>query len=159
MDRMDRDTLFMQKALREALKAYNKNEVPVGAVVVKEGEIIARGFNNRENSNDPLGHAEIIAIKRAAKRLGRWRLNDCTLYVTLEPCLMCAGAIINARLKRLVYGCPDPKAGAIESLYHIAEDKRLNHRVEVTRGILAAECSEILKGFFAQRRNSQCPKP
>ncbi len=154
MDRMDRDTLFMQKALREAQKAYNKDEVPVGAVVVCDGEVIARGFNNRENSYDPIGHAEIIALRKAAKRLGRWRLSDCTLYVTLEPCLMCAGAIINARLKRLVYGCPDPKAGAIESLYRIAEDRRLNHRVEVCGGVLSAECSEILKRFFAMRRTT-----
>ncbi len=144
----------MQEAIRQAKKALNRSEVPVGAVIVCKDKIIARGYNTKERNMDPLGHAEITILRRAAKRLGRWRLNDCTMYVTLEPCIMCAGALVNARIKRLVYGCADPKAGAIESLYHILKDSRLNHRVDVYSGLMANECSVLLKSFFKSLRGT-----
>jgi len=142
----------MRQALREAEVALAEDEVPVGAVVVAEGRVVASAHNQREQLRDPTAHAEMIAITQAAQALGSWRLDGCTLYVTLEPCSMCAGAIVLARIPRLVYGATDPKAGAVASLYRLLEDSRLNHRVEVTAGVLAAPCGEILTRFFAQKR-------
>jgi tRNA(adenine34) deaminase len=142
------DKAFMRLALEEARKAQEEGEVPVGAVVVHKGEVIARGFNRRESWQDPTAHAELIAVRRAAEYLGSWRLIDCTVYVTLEPCPMCAGMLVNARVPRLVYGARDLKAGAIRSLYALGEDPRLNHRMEVTTGCLDTECGEILTKFF-----------
>lgn len=142
----------MAAALKEAEKAAKKGEVPVGAVIVHEGKVIARGHNKRELANDPAAHAEFLAIQAAAKKLGRWRLSGTTLFVTLEPCLMCMGAIILARIPRLVFGAFDPKAGACGSLYDISEDKRLNHRVHVTSGVMGTESQEALKDFFRKLR-------
>jgi tRNA(adenine34) deaminase len=146
------DIAFMELALEEAEVAFNENEVPVGAVLVKDGKVIARAYNLRESTNDPAGHAEIIALKTGAGALANWRLTDTTLYVTKEPCVMCAGAMVNARLGRLVYGCRDEKGGAVDSLYNLLSDKRLNHRVEVVSGVLEKECVEILQRFFKLRR-------
>lgn len=142
----------MLRALAEAALAMNENEVPVGAVIVREERIIASAHNQREQLRDPTAHAEMIAITQAAEALGSWRLNHCTLYVTLEPCPMCAGAILQARIPRIVYGASDPKAGAIDSLYQMLRDARLNHRAETVGGVLAAECSEMLTRFFAAQR-------
>jgi tRNA(adenine34) deaminase len=146
------DRGFMQEALVEASTAARLGEVPVGAVVVKDGEIIGRGHNLRETSNDPTTHAEMIAIRQAAANLGSWRLIDCTLYVTLEPCVMCMGAIILARVPRLVYGCRDPRVGAVGSVFDFSQDDRFNHRVAVTEGVLGKECSDMLSRFFRQLR-------
>jgi tRNA(adenine34) deaminase len=146
------DVYCMMIALDEARKAFDKAETPVGAIVVKDGEVIARGHNLRETLQDPTAHAEILAIRDAARILGRWRLTDCTIYVTLEPCAMCAGAMVLARIQRLVYGASDPKAGAVGSLMNLLSDERLNHRVEVETGILAEECGDLLQGFFSSRR-------
>ncbi len=146
------DTYFMKEALQEAKKALGKDEPPVGAVIVKDGEVIARGHNLRENLKDPTAHAEMLAIKSAAGSLERWRLSDCTMYVTLEPCAMCAGAMVLARLQRLVYGATDPKAGAVNSLMNLVSDERLNHQVEVDSGLLAEECGNLLRDFFSSRR-------
>jgi tRNA(adenine34) deaminase len=148
------DSFFMKEALREAAKAAETDEVPVGAVVVHEGKIIARAHNQREILNDPTAHAEMIALTQAASALEEWRLEGTTLYVTLEPCPMCAGAIVNARIPRLVWGADDPKAGACRSLMNIVQDDRLNHRVECTGGILADECGEILREFFKNKRKA-----
>jgi tRNA(adenine34) deaminase len=148
----DLDERFMQVALDEAKAAAEAGDVPVGAVVVRRGSIIGRGHNQREALADPTAHAEVIAISAAAAHVGHWRLLDCTLYVTLEPCVMCAGAIILARLERVVFGTEDPKAGAFGSLYSIHDDDRLNHRVPITPGVMANECGEILRNFFRQRR-------
>lgn len=145
----------MKEALKEAEKAYEKGEIPVGAVVVVNGEIISRAHNIKETTFDPTAHAEMLAIRGAAKILGRWRLIDATLYVTKEPCIMCAGAIVNSRIKRLVYGCDDPKGGGVVSLYNILNDKRLNHQVEIKEGILEIECRDILKRFFRELRENQ----
>jgi len=142
------DRAFMQQALAEAEAAARLGEVPIGAVLVHQGAVVGRGYNLRETSNDPTTHAEMVAIRQAAAALGSWRLNDCTLYVTLEPCVMCMGAIILARVPRLVYGCRDPRVGAVGSIYDFSRDDRFNHRVEVTEGVLASECSELLSGFF-----------
>ena len=146
------DAYWMREAIAEARIAERKGEVPVGAVVVHEGKVIGRGHNLRELSQDPTTHAEMIAIREAAKALDSWRLIDTTLYVTLEPCPMCAGALVNARVPRLVWGCNDPKAGATETLYTIGSDPRLNHRFECVSGVLAEECSALLRGFFAAIR-------
>ncbi len=146
------DAYFMRIALEEAKKAFEEGEVPVGAVLVMENRIIAKTHNTRENSKDPTGHAEIIALRHASRGKNDWRLNDATIYVTKEPCIMCAGALVNARLGRLVYGCKDEKGGAVDSLYHILSDKRLNHQVEVVSGILEEECAKMLKRFFQDRR-------
>ncbi len=146
------DEAWMREAIAEARRAEARGEVPVGAVVIHEGAIIARGQNEREISQDPTTHAEMIAIREAAGVLGSWRLIDTTLYVTLEPCPMCAGALVNARVPRVVWGCSDPKAGATETLYTIGSDLRLNHRFECVPGVLADECSELLTGFFATIR-------
>jgi tRNA(adenine34) deaminase len=142
----------MRRALQEAEAALAEDEVPVGAVVVQGDRIVASAHNQREQLHDPTAHAEMIAITQAAQTLGSWRLDGCTLYVTLEPCPMCAGAIVLARLPRLVFGATDPKAGAVASLYRLLEDARLNHQVEVVAGVLAAPCGEILTKFFEQKR-------
>ena len=142
----------MKLALREAERAFMKGEVPVGAVLVADNQVIAKKCNSRESTNDPTGHAEILVLRSGARKSGRWRLTDATLYVTKEPCIMCAGAMLNARLRRLVYGCRDEKGGAVESLYHILSDRRLNHRVEVVSGVLAQDGAEILKRFFHTKR-------
>jgi len=138
----------MQEALVEAAAAQQLGEVPIGAIVVHGGRIVGRGHNLRESSNDPTTHAEMVAIRQAAAELGSWRLLDCSLYVTLEPCVMCMGAIILARIPRLIYACRDPKVGAVGSIYDFSKDERFNHRVNVTEGVLDAECSELLSGFF-----------
>lgn len=142
----------MRKALGEAQQAYNEQEVPVGAVIVHQQRVIAAAHNQRETLKDPTAHAEMIAITQAAEMLGSWRLEDCALYVTLEPCPMCAGAIVQARIPQVVYGAADPKGGAVESLYHLLEDGRLNHRAEVFAGVLADPCSQILRDFFQEQR-------
>jgi tRNA(adenine34) deaminase len=142
----------MREALLEAVRAYEKGEVPVGAVIVKDGRVIARGHNQRELLNDPTAHAEMLALTAASGALEQWRLEDCDLYVTLEPCPMCAGAIVNSRVRRVVYGATDPKAGACGTLYNLVQDSRLNHRAEVVAGVLAEDCGEILKTFFRECR-------
>ena len=153
-----RDLFFMKEAFKLAQQAEKEGEVPVGAVLVQEmGEkckVIARTFNKRESLKQAIAHAEILAIEQAGVKLKRWRLNDCVLYVTLEPCPMCAGALVQARLKSLVYACSDLKAGAVHSLFHITEDSRLNHQVEVRAGILKEESSHLLKNFFQKKRSS-----
>ncbi len=149
---MKDDIYFLTLALAQAHTAYSLGEVPVGSVLVMGEEVIASASNLRELNYDPLGHAEIIVLRSAAKRLKSWRLNGSTLYVTVEPCVMCAGAILQARVERLVYGCPDKKAGAVSSLYKILDDERLNHRVEVTSGILENECRELMQRFFERLR-------
>jgi tRNA(adenine34) deaminase len=146
------DIYFMKIALEEATLAYDEGEVPVGAVLVKDGKVIARTHNQKETSKDPSGHAEIIALRYGSQLGKNWRLTDSTLYVTKEPCVMCAGAMVNARLGSLVYGCKDEKGGAVDSLYRILSDERLNHQVRVVAGILEEECSEILKRFFQNHR-------
>lgn len=143
---------WMRLALEQAKKAYDQDEVPIGAVIVRHGKILAIAHNEKEKHQDPTAHAEILAIKRAAENIGHWRLEDAILYVTLEPCPMCAGAIIQSRLKHLVYGANDPKGGAVESVASILSEKRWNHRVEVTSGILEEECSQLLKDFFRGKR-------
>ena len=142
----------MAEALAEARLAAAEGEVPIGAVVVADGRIVGRGRNARERLNDPTAHAEILALHEASKELGRWRLSGATMYATLEPCPMCAGALVNARIDRLVYGVADPKAGAVDTLFDLVRDPRLNHRVRVESGILAEECGEILRQFFRERR-------
>ena len=146
------DQKFMQAAVDEAEIARALGEVPIGAVVVFEDKIIGRGHNLRETSNDPTTHAEMVAIRQAAEKIGHWRLLETTLYVTLEPCVMCMGAIILARIPQLVYACRDPRAGAVGSIYDFAQDERFNHKVEVTEGVLGEECSQILSGFFKELR-------
>ena len=146
------DDYWMAAALRQAEIAYDQGEVPVGAVVVQDGRIIGRGYNQTEALQDPTAHAEILAIGAAAGTLGSWRLIDCALYVTIEPCCMCAGAIVWSRLSRLIYGAPDPKAGACGSLYNIVEDARLNHRVPTTHGVRQDEAAGLMKAFFLERR-------
>lgn len=155
---MMQDEIFMQIALDEARTALEKGEVPVGAVLVKGHQIISKGHNLRESDLDPTAHAEMIVIKEASRLLNRWRLTDATLYVTLEPCPMCAGALIQARISRLVFGCFDPKAGACGSLMNIPEDKRLNHRIEMEQGCLEMDCSELLKNFFSGLREAKKEK-
>jgi tRNA(Arg) A34 adenosine deaminase TadA len=152
---MDADEMYMAMALDEARLAEQIGEVPIGAVVVCEGAVVTRAHNRREIDADPSAHAEFIAIRDASRKLERWRLSDCTVYVTLEPCPMCAGLMHQARISRLVYGAPDPKAGAVGTLYDLSDDKRLNHRFEVTRGVLAEECGEILSAFFRRLRGRQ----
>jgi len=150
----EKDIYFMKIALEEAQLAFGKGEVPVGAVLVKGGTVIAKSHNSRETSNDPTAHAETLVVRSGANEYTSWRLTEAVLYVTKEPCIMCAGAMINARLGRLVYGCRDEKGGAVDSLYHLLSDKRLNHQVEVTPGVLEDECKEILQRFFQLRRVS-----
>jgi tRNA(adenine34) deaminase len=143
---------FMQVALEEAEQALAENEVPIGAVIVHDNRVIARAHNQREQLHDPTAHAEMIAITQAAEALQSWRLDNCTLYVTLEPCPMCAGAIIQARIPTVVYGAIDPKAGAVKSLYHLLDDRRLNHRAAVVAGVMVEPCSRILSQFFQEQR-------
>jgi len=142
----------MRAALSEALAAQDAGEVPVGAVAVHDGRIIGRGYNQRETLNDPTAHAEMLALTAAAAFLNSWRLDRCTLYVTLEPCVMCAGAIVLARIERLVYGATDPKGGACTSLYRIPTDERLNHRVQIGEPVLSDECAMLLQAFFTEQR-------
>ncbi len=145
--------MYMREALRLAEQAATRGDVPVGAIVVDErGQIIGTGFNTREVHADPTGHAEIVALREACKRRRRWRVDGATLYVTLEPCPMCAGALVNARVARLVYGADDPKAGAVRSLYQLCDDPRLNHRMEVVRGVLAEPSATLLREFFRAAR-------
>lgn len=144
---------WMRVALDQARTAFEQDEVPVGAVVVHDDRIIGEGCNQRETLNDPTAHAEMIAITQAAESLGSWRLLDCTLYVTLEPCPMCAGAIVQARIPTVIYGTPDPKAGATHTLYQITSDVRLNHQAVVIGGVLREECRAILQEFFARQRS------
>ncbi|MDP2339660.1 MAG: tRNA adenosine(34) deaminase TadA [Deltaproteobacteria bacterium] len=148
----DDDTVFMRQALLLAEQASLEGEVPVGSVIVHEGVVVGVGRNRREQDHDPLAHAEILAINAASSSLGRWRLSGCTLYVTLEPCFMCAGALVNARVDRLVFGAFDPKAGAVGSLADVCRDPRLNHRLVVDTGLLQDQCSAVLKEFFKARR-------
>jgi len=149
----DRLPEWMAAALEEARAAARAGDVPVGCVVVREGRIIARGRNRREADRDPTAHAELLALREAARAVGAWRLAGCTVVVTLEPCAMCAGALVLARVDRLVYGSADPKAGACGSLFDIPRDPRLNHRVAVVRGILEADCGNVLREFFQARRS------
>lgn len=146
---------FMKQALKEAEKAYKKLEVPVGAVIVKDGTIIARGYNQKETKKDTTKHAEIIAIQKASKKLGSWRLIDCEMYVTLEPCSMCAGAIINSRIKKIYIGTMDQKTGAVGSVLNLLEDYKFNHKVEIESGIMQKKCEKILKDFFKELRKSK----
>ena len=147
------DEYFMKLALEEAKKAYNLKEVPVGALIVKDNIIIGTGYNLRETKKDPTAHAEIIAIKKASQALGGWRLLGCTMYVTIEPCPMCAGAIINSRIDTLVIGANDPKMGSCGSIIDITQNPYFNHRVNVKKGILEKQCSQIMKSFFKELRN------
>jgi tRNA(adenine34) deaminase len=147
------DVNFMRQALELAARAADAGEVPVGAVIVNESGVIAEAYNERESLPSALAHAELTAVRVACEKLGRWRLSGCTLYVTLEPCVMCAGALVNSRIDRVVYGARDPKAGAVESLYQILGDVRLNHRPVVIGGVLADECGAILSAFFKSRRS------
>ncbi|HDZ69246.1 MAG TPA: nucleoside deaminase [Phycisphaerales bacterium] len=146
------DERFMNMAAEAARVAEDNGDVPIGAVIVFENRIIARAYNQKEQLQDPTAHAEIIALTQAAAALQSWRLNGCTIYVTLEPCPMCAGALVLSRMNRLVYGCDDPKAGACKSMYNIVQDGRLNHRLEVTGGIMEDQCRGQLQEFFAKRR-------
>jgi tRNA(adenine34) deaminase len=161
------DEFLMGIALEEAAKAASLREVPVGAAVVYNQEVIGRGRNQREGLQSPTAHAEILALEAASSRLKSWRLEECTLYVTLEPCIMCVGAILQARIARLVFGCLDPKAGAVKSLYRLCEDSRLNHRLDISYGILESECARVLAEFFdslrerkrAVKRTERWPSP
>lgn len=155
MQSINPDIHFMQMAMDQAGIAEENGDVPIGAVIVYENRVIAKAYNQREQLSDPTAHAEIIALTQAAAYIGNWRLHGCSVYVTLEPCTMCAGALVLGRLDRLVYGCDDPKTGAVKSLYNIVRDPRLNHTLEVTSGIMADECSEQLQQFFQRRRNEK----
>ncbi|MBR2786839.1 MAG: tRNA adenosine(34) deaminase TadA [Clostridia bacterium] len=144
---------FMNEALKQAQKAYEKLEVPVGAIIVKDGKIIARAYNQKEEKNDTTNHAEILAIKKASKKLGSWRLLDCDMYVTLEPCSMCAGALIQSRIRKVYIGAPDEKTGACGSVLNLLADYKFNHTVEIEQGVLRDECEALLKNFFVDLRN------
>ena len=146
---------YMKMALKEAKKAYDLEEVPIGAVIVKDDKIIARAYNLKETKNDTTKHAELLAIQKASKKIGAWRLSECELYTTLEPCTMCAGAIINSRIKKVYIGTKDPKAGAVGSVLNLFKDYKFNHEVDVEYGILEEECSKILKDFFKMLRESK----
>jgi tRNA(adenine34) deaminase len=149
---MKNDKYYMNHALKEAQRAFSEGEIPVGAVLVVEGNIIASAHNLKESTDDPTAHAELIVIREGAIKTGDWRLTEATLYVTKEPCIMCAGAMINARLKRLVYGCRDERFGAVNSRYQLLHDPGLNHQIIVVKGALERECVEILQRFFTERR-------
>jgi tRNA(adenine34) deaminase len=159
MKRPKDDHYWMGLALREARKAEARGEVPIGAVIVRDGQVLGRGHNLREGSQDPTSHAEMLAIRKASRKTGNWRLLGATLYVTLEPCAMCMGAIILARLERVVFGCRDPKGGAAGSLYNLSDDPRLNHRVELGVGVRREECAGILSAFFADLRRKKKIRP
>lgn len=152
VNKMEKHIKFMNAALNEAEKAAKIDEVPIGAVIVKDGKIIARGFNKRENNNDPTGHAEIIALRKAAKKLKSWRLPGCQIYVTLEPCAMCAGAILWARIEEVIYAASDPKGGALGSSFNLYEQQGINHRPKVTYGVEASRASQMLSNYFQQKR-------
>jgi tRNA(adenine34) deaminase len=154
---MSTDDDFMKLALEEAQAAYRRGEVPVGAVLVREGVVLSRAHNSPIALNDPSAHAEMLVLRKAAERIGNYRLAGAELYVTIEPCVMCAGAILHARLDRLVFGARDPKFGAVVSLYHILEDNRLNHQVKITEGVLRQECGEIISRFFREKRVTSAP--
>jgi tRNA(adenine34) deaminase len=149
------DVEYMKLALAAAREGAGRGEVPVGAVIVSAGEIVGTGYNGREERQNPCAHAEIVAIEEASRGLRSWRLESCDIYVTLEPCLMCAGAILQARMRRLVFACLDPKAGAVESLYRLCEDQRLNHQLPVTGGVLAQESAALLADFFTRLRSQK----
>ena len=159
MKQSDDDKRWMQLAIEQAQQARAIGEVPIGAVVVCGGEVVGAGFNRRETWQDPVAHAELLAMREAAQQLGTWRLGDCTTYVTLEPCPMCAGTMVNARLGRVVFGARDPKAGAVRSLYALLEDPRLNHVVQVSEGCRSAECGALLTDFFRDIREGRIQKP
>ena len=148
----DQDTRFMRMAIDQAFIAEENGDVPIGCVIVHQGRVIGKGYNQREQLNDPTAHAEIIALTQAAAYIGNWRLHDCTIYVTLEPCPMCAGALVLARMDRLVYGTEDPKTGSCGSIYNIVQDDRLNHRLEITKGVMQDDCRDQLQMFFKRRR-------
>ena len=149
---IQRDWTMMRLALEQAKAAVALEEVPVGAVVYRGDEVLAQAHNLRESEQDPTAHAEIVALRAAAKKLGSWRLDGCTLAVTLEPCPMCAGALVNARVPRLVYGCTDPKMGCVDTLHRLCTETRFNHRLEVVGGVLVEDCAELLRSFFQKRR-------
>jgi len=149
------DEYFMKEALKEAHKAYETDEVPIGAVIVRNGEIVGRGYNQKETLKDATLHAEMSAIKDACKNLGGWRLPGCTMYVTLEPCSMCAGALVNARIEKLIIGAPDYKTGACGSVINIVQDEKFNHQIDVRFGVLQEDCSNLLKEFFMKLRNNK----
>ncbi len=152
---MTSDESFMKQAVKQAKKAYDKLETPIGCVIVHEDKIIARGYNKRNMKKNTLAHAEILAINKASKVLGDWRLEDCTMYVTLEPCPMCAGAIVQARIPRVVIGSMNPKAGCAGSVLNLLQQDGLNHQVEITKGVLAEECSELMTSFFRELRKKK----
>ena len=152
---MTTDEKYMRAALKQAEKAYNLGETPIGCVIVHEDKIIARGYNRRNTDKNPLAHAEVAAIKKASKKLGDWRLEECTLYVTLEPCQMCAGAIVQARIPRVVIGSMNPKAGCAGSILNILQIPTFNHQCEITKGVCEEECSEMLTTFFKELRKSK----
>lgn len=152
---MDKDSIYMKEALKQARKAYKIKEVPIGCVIVHEDKIIARGYNKRNTKKNTLAHAEILAINKASKVLGDWRLEDCTMYITLEPCQMCAGAIVQARVKRVVIGSMNPKAGCGGSILNLLEMEQFNHQVEVERGVLEEECSTMMSQFFKELREEK----
>ncbi len=151
-DETKTDLYFMNEAIVLAKEAASLGEIPIGAIVIFKEHIVGKGYNRREIDFDPLAHAELLAIKQASQHLNSWRLLDCTLYVTVEPCPMCAGALVNARVKRLVFGCKDLKAGAVDSLFHICNDPRLNHRLAITAGVEEEACANLLKNFFKELR-------
>ena len=152
---MKTEIKFMKEAIKEAKKAELIDEVPIGCVIVKDDKVVARGHNIRETKKTPLGHAEIVAIDKASKKLGRWRLEDCDIYITIEPCIMCSGAIIQSRIRHIYYGAEDPKGGALESSINVLEAKNINHHPEVTSGILEEECSNIISQYFKRKREKQ----
>ena len=151
------DESFMNEALRLARKAFEKEEVPVGAVVVRSGRIIARAFNQVEMLKDATAHAEMLAVTQAEAAVGDWRLNDCDLYVTKEPCAMCAGALVHVRVRRVIFGCPDPRSGAAGGIINLLQMPGLNHRCEITSGVLAEPCTALLQSFFQERRRASLP--
>lgn len=152
---MSENEKYMKEAIRQARKAYAIGEVPIGCVIVYEDKIIGRGYNRRTIDKNPLAHAELIAIKKASKKMGDWRLEDCTLYVTLEPCQMCSGAIVQARMKKVVVGCMNPKAGCAGSILNLLQVEQFNHQVELETGVLEEECSAMMKNFFKELRKEK----
>lgn len=152
---MNQDEKYMKEAIKQAKKAYEMNEVPIGCVIVYENKIISRGYNRRTIDKNPLAHAEMIAIKKASKKIGDWRLEDCTMYVTLEPCQMCSGAIVQSRMKKVVVGCMNAKAGCAGSILNLLQMEAFNHQVELETGILEEECSLLMKNFFKELRKAK----
>ena len=155
---MTQDEKYMKAAIREAKKAYALDEVPIGCVIVQDGTIIARGYNRRNTEGNTLAHAELTAIKKASKKTGDWRLEDCTMYVTLEPCQMCSGAIVQSRMTRVVVGCMNPKAGCAGSILNLLDMPEFNHQVELTTGVMEEECSQMMKSFFKELREARKKK-